>query len=50
MASYLESQEGRRNRRKRVNAEVPNDVALERFHKFRPSRFNGSGGEEEAER
>ena len=50
MASYLERQEGRRNMGERVNAEAPNDVALERFHKFRPLRFNGSGGEEEAER
>ena len=50
MASYLERQEGRRNRRERATAEVPNDIALERFQKFRPPRFNGMGGEEEAER
>ena len=50
MASYLERQEGRRNREERATAKVPNDIALERFQKFRPPRFNGMGGEEEAER
>ena len=50
MASYFERQEGKVDRGERILAEVPNDVALERFHKFRPPRFNGTGGEEEAEK
>ena len=29
--------------------EVSNDAALERFHKFRPPKFGGIGGEEAAE-
>ena len=50
MTSYLERQEGRRNRGERATAKALNDVALERFHKFRPPRFNGTGREEEAKR
>ena len=50
MASYLERQEGRKNRGERATAEAPNDVALERFHKFRPPRFNETGGEQEKEK
>ena len=49
MASYFERQEGRVNDRGRDSMEVSNDVALERFHKFRSSRFSGAGGEESAE-
>ena len=50
MASYFERQEGRINDRGRDSMEVSNDVALERFHKFRPPKFSGAGGEESAER
>ena len=50
MASYLERQEDRRDRGERATAKVPNDIALERFQKFRPPRFNRTGGEEETER
>ena len=50
MASYFERQEDRVNDRGWYSMEVPNDVTLERFHKFRPPKFSGAGGEESAER
>ena len=50
MTNYFERQEGGFDRGERFPEEVPNDVALERFHKFRPPRFNGTGGEEKAEK
>ena len=50
MASYFERQEGRVNDRERDSIEVSIDVTLERFHKFRPPRFSGAGGEESTKR
>ena len=49
MANYFERQEERFDRGDRIMTEVPEDVALERFQKFRPPKFNGKGGEEIAE-
>ena len=50
MADYLERQENRRNESDHTSSEVPNGVALERFQKFRPPKFNGEMGEEMAEK
>ena len=50
MADFLERQENRRNESDHTSSEVPNDVALERFQKFRPPKFNGEMGEEMAEK
>ena len=41
MANYFERQEGRLDRGERIATDIPNDVILERFQKFRPPRFSG---------
>ncbi len=48
--SRMERQENRNERREPNTLEMSDDVALERFQKFHPSKFNGEVGEEEAER
>ena len=50
MADYLERQENKRNESDHTSSDVPDDVALERFQKFRPPKFNGEMGEEMAEK
>ena len=55
MANYFERQEERQNGNGRngervIPTEVPDDVALERFQKFKPPRFSGEMDEETAER
>ena len=55
MANYFERQEERQNRNGRnggrvTPTEVSDDVALERFQKFKPPRFSGEMDEETAER
>ena len=45
IAEYFKRQETRAE-----NLEISEDVALERFQKFGPPRFNGEGGEEIAEK
>ena len=49
MANYFERQEGRMERGEKAK-EVSEDLALERFQKFRPPKYNGKGGEESAEK
>ena len=50
MANYFERQEGRFDRGDRMMTEVPDDVALERFQKFKPPRFSGELGEDVAKK
>ena len=50
MADYFERQKGRLGQGDRTATEVSNDVALERFQKFRPSRFIENDGEEMVEK
>ena len=55
LANYFERQEERqngngRNGGKVTLTEVPDDIALERFQKFKPPRFSGKMDEETAER
>ena len=50
MANYFERQEGMLDRGERIVTDIPDDVALERFQKFRPPRFSGEMGEEVAEK
>ena len=45
ITEYFKRQETRAE-----NLEIYEDVALERFQKFRPPRFNGEGGEEIVEK
>ena len=40
----------KRQKTQAENLEISEDVALERFQKFEPPRFNGEGGEEIAEK
>ena len=49
MADFLERKGNRWNENERVTTEVTDDVALERFQKFRPPTFNGEMGDEVAE-
>ena len=48
MANFFERQGNRWNRNERVTTEVIDDVALERFQKFRPPTFNGEKDDEVA--
>ena len=55
MVNFFERQDGRQNGNggnggRTVPTEVPDDVALERFQKFKPPRFSGEKDEETAER
>ena len=55
MVNYFERQEGWQNGNggnggRTVPTEVPDDVALERFQKFKPPRFSGEKDEETVER
>ena len=48
MADFFERQGNRWNENERVTTEVTDDVALERFQKFRPLIFNGEKDDEVA--
>ena len=50
MADFFEKQGDKGNGSERTMNEVTNDVALERFQKFRPPTFNGETGDEAAEK
>ena len=50
MAEYFGRPEIRERWNKQTTLDVPDDVELVRFQKFRPLAFNGDGGVEEAEK
>ena len=50
MNEYFEKQEARIRILEQPNLETADDVALERFQKFHPLRFNGQPDEKKAER
>ena len=50
MAECFGRPEIRERWNKQATLDVPDDVALVRFQKFRPLTFNGEGGVEEAEK
>ena len=50
MVDYFERQKSRKNLNAQIIFEVPNDIALERFQKFRPLKFNGEVGEKIAKK
>ena len=50
MANYFECQKIRVERDEQATTDVPNDVALERFQKFLPPKFNGKGEKKIAKR
>ena len=50
MTEYFEKQEAQIGRLEQPILETTDDVALQRFQKFRPPTFNGKGGVDEAEK
>ena len=50
MADFFDEQRNKWNGNDRSTSEVSDDVALERFQKFRPPIFNGEMGDEVAEK
>ena len=48
MADFFEDQQNKWNGNERTNTEVADDVALERFQKFKPPVFDGEKDEEVA--